>query len=137
MSIVLTLLLTMSTYKIVIKDWIPQKDYLTFMDWYITAGFCLILVIALWVTWTAFITDNTFQDWDPAYEAAEKWLVSILSVLWIIPHIYVFFTWDSWYLPWYDLLAAENKRLQEIADEVIAENQEMQNVALMSGDRPE
>merc|ERR1712217_530912 len=49
MSIVLTLLLTMSTYKIVIADWIPQKDYLTLMDKYILCGFALILLIAIWV----------------------------------------------------------------------------------------
>merc|ERR1712176_699202 len=50
MSIVLTLLLTMATYKIVIADWIPQKDYVTFMDWYIVIGFILVLVIAFVVT---------------------------------------------------------------------------------------
>merc|ERR1712176_1525395 len=49
MSIVLTLLLTMATYKIVIADWIPQKDYLTLMDKYILCGFALILLIAIWV----------------------------------------------------------------------------------------
>lgn len=47
MSIILALLLTMATYMVSINAWIPQKEYLTFMDWYILAGYGWILMMGL------------------------------------------------------------------------------------------
>merc|ERR1719437_272697 len=45
MTTILALLLTMATYKISISSWIPQKDYLTFMDYYTIFGFMFIFSI--------------------------------------------------------------------------------------------
>merc|ERR1712217_572594 len=135
MSIVLTLLLTMSTYKIVIADWIPQKDYLTFMDKYIIAGFLLILFIAAWVMLTAWIS----SDYPNTAAILDEWELRLMSVLgagWAIAHVYVACTWESWYKPWTDLLHDENERLREIADGVNKERNEMEEVKLLSCPEP-
>lgn len=138
MSIVLTLLLTMSTYKIVIADWIPQKDYLTFMDWYIIGGFALILVIAFWCAASAFMVewfdDEAFSN---SLEQFESWLMAALAVIWVVPHCWVLSTWNSWYLNWTELLKDENARLQEIASEVSNEREDMSKVQLLCCDEPE
>lgn len=138
MSIVLTLLLTMSTYKIVIADWIPQKDYLTFMDWYIITGFVLILFIAGWVMLTAFLSINEVVPGAKAFlDNIEMILMGTLAVIWLVAHVYVLGTWESWYLSWETLLAAENTRLREINDSVVNEREQMAGVKLLSCPEPD
>lgn len=141
MSIVLTLLLTMSTYKIVIADWIPQKDYLTIMDWYILVGFVLILFIALWVMLSAAVFQIPYleglQDLIAAVEV--PFMISIW-VLWILGHVIMigpeYWSKESWYKDWTDLLGDENDRLQDIANEVQAERDKVKKVQLICCPKP-
>lgn len=139
MSMVLSLLLTMSTYKIVISEWIPQKDYLTFMDDYILMGFFIIIIIAFWVVLSG-IAGRYETQGSQILEMMESFEFSVftfLGIVWTLFHIYIGVTWHTWYLPWRDLLLDENERLQEIADDVAKERQDMQEVELLSCPEPD
>lgn len=152
MSIVLALLLTMATYKVSISTWIPQKDYLTFMDQYIIVGFIFILLVAAFVGTTSLawmFTDGgkggcrrcdsgtdevraAAPGWVENFEKIEEIAVSILMVVWCTLHVWAGLRLKSFYQPWPEILRKENEDKVQICTDVTQERQEIMDCKMQT-----
>lgn len=150
MSIVLALLLTMATYKVSISSWIPQKDYLTFMDIYIIWGFLWILLLGFAfgvVSGYVVLVKGIDIDDDSCdgSDLVEKWVtdaeslfMSILIGLWVALHaIIVIVNWREWfYKSWPKIMEAENENLADIGRDVSIEREQLMSVQFNTGMKP-
>lgn len=133
MAVTLTLLLTMASYKSTVSVWIPKKTYLTWMDWYLLAGFALLLVQGLWIGMGAFLTQ--WIDQEPLL-FFEQVLWSSLMTLWILSHLWFLCKRNGFYSPWPEVLANENDDLLEVATQVAEEQNALKQVIFLNQQKP-
>eukprot|EP01046_Picozoa_sp_COSAG06_P091051 COSAG06_NODE_37347_length_436_cov_0.916914_1_plen_145_part_11 len=92
LGIILTMFLTAVAFQIVVSTMIPEKPYLTAIDWYIIISFVLLTVQA-----AAAVSGTGFgNNHDPIvpYLYHEKNMVHVVAIcLWVAPHtaLLVFF----------------------------------------------
>lgn len=137
-SIVFAMLLTMATYKVSLTAWMPQKKYLTYLDWYVLTGFVFILLIGFVVAVSALIHVGGAQDdgrrlapqsgksfveqfyfGDPV-NMVERWFVSFLVVVWLLAHLLFVCTWHRGEIcrDWATVMRSENQKMKALAVDV-------------------
>jgi hypothetical protein len=98
-ALLVTLLLTASTYQITLADELPALGYLTFIDKYVLVTFLFIFVVILEVALTEFVVDANDREIDFSTEDAPgtlnsevrmnvyKWMFFVDLFIWFVGHL--------------------------------------------------
>lgn len=137
MSIVLTLLLTMSAYKVSISEWVPQKDYLTYIDWYVLIGFGVILIQGGIVMASQVLLDRLIVT-EANLVNLEIGVTTFLTILWAVPHFGLLCRGgrESFYPQWRSSMRGEKESLEVIAKDTVDHNELIKATKFKSGMQP-
>merc|ERR1740121_1867019 len=125
MGVVLALLLTMASFKVSIMSWVPQKEYLTLMDYYILAGFLAILIIGIFISFHTLANWAEYDAWIQLTEIAENLGSLLIIAVWCGAHLWAIRFHEKLFKDWGDIYTQENGKLAEMAQQVSDERKQV------------